>query len=188
MTRGVTRPPSWAATLTMPIALPATSAGTHFMRTVGMYGTVKPSIRRYYAVQFRLDNTGSMTYAEDANFEATVIDSAWGVLHPGLDLDTVSGCPAFPGTYYTSPGSSSTGCVVFDLPTAAAVKDIRYVPDSGQCTTASGPWAADRTSAPGPGAQEQRPRAGGHAPAARAAMSTLRLRTRSTRRARCRPP
>ena len=82
-------------------------------------------------MQFRLDNSGSVTYAEDADFEATVIDSAGKSYTPGL-LDTVSGCPAFPDTDNISPGSSSTGCVVFELPTAAAVKDIRYVPDSGQ--------------------------------------------------------
>jgi len=100
----------------------ATSSDTLFAPTAG---------ERYYAVQFRLDNTGSVTYAENADFEATVIDSAGKSFTPDL-LDTVNGCPAFPGTGKISAGSSTTGCVVFDLPVTAAVKDIRYVPDSGQ--------------------------------------------------------
>jgi hypothetical protein len=90
-----------------------------------------PAGERYYAVQFSLDNTGSVTYAEDANFEATVIDSAGKSYTPDL-FDTVSGCPAFTGTGTMSPGSSLTGCVVFDLPTVATAKEIQYVPDSGQ--------------------------------------------------------
>jgi hypothetical protein len=100
----------------------ATSSDSLFAPTAG---------ERYYAVQFRLDNTGSVGYAQNADFEATVIDSAGKSFTPDL-LDTASGCPGFPATGKISPGSSLTGCVVFDLPTAAAVKDIRYVPDSGQ--------------------------------------------------------
>jgi hypothetical protein len=100
----------------------ATSSDTLFAPTAG---------ERYYAVQFRLDNTGSVTYAENADFEAAVTDSAGKSYTPDL-LETVNDCPAFPGTGKISPGSSSTGCVVFDVPTAAVVKEIRYVPDSGQ--------------------------------------------------------
>lgn len=93
---------------------------------------------RYYAVQFRLDDTGSMTYSPEANFEATVIDSAGKSYTPDL-LETVSGCPAFPDTDNISPGSSSTGCVVFDLPTAVVVKKIQYVPDGGY-SPQTGQW------------------------------------------------
>ena len=107
----------------------ATSSSSLFAPTAG---------ERYYAVQFRLDNTGSVAYGQNPDFEATVIDSAGKSFTPDL-LDTVSGCPGFPAAGNMAPGSSLTGCVVFDLPAAAAVKDIRYVPDSGQGPQA-GQW------------------------------------------------
>jgi hypothetical protein len=85
---------------------------------------------RYYTVQFHFDNTGRVPYSPAPALEATVIDTA-GKSYIGDTFITVSGCPLLSDSASIAPGASVTGCVLFDVPSAATVRDITYTLDTG---------------------------------------------------------
>jgi hypothetical protein len=85
---------------------------------------------RYYTVQFRFDNTGRVPYSPTPALEATVIDTA-GKSYIGDTFITVSGCPLLSDSASIAPGASVTGCVPFDVPSAATIRDITYTLDTG---------------------------------------------------------
>jgi Domain of unknown function (DUF4352) len=89
-----------------------------------------PAGERYYTVQFHFDNTGRVPYSPTPEFEATVIDTA-GKSYTGDTLVTVRGCPLLPDNASIAPGASITGCVPFDVPSGATIKDITYTLDTG---------------------------------------------------------
>ena len=65
----------------------------------------------------------------------TVLESVLS-LTPGVsvqsDFSTVAGCTDFnSGQYQLTPGQSSTGCVVFQVPTGVSVKKIEWSPSGG---------------------------------------------------------
>jgi hypothetical protein len=81
-------------------------------------------------VQFHFDNTGRVPYSPAPALEATVIDTA-GKSYIGDTFITVSGCPLLSDSASIAPGASVTGCVLFDVPSAATVRDITYTLDTG---------------------------------------------------------
>ena len=85
---------------------------------------------RYYTVQFRFGNTGRVAYSPTPALEATVIDTA-GKSYSGDTSVTVSGCPELSDSASIAPGASATGCVLFDVPSTATIKEITYTLDSG---------------------------------------------------------
>ncbi len=85
---------------------------------------------RYYTVQFHFDNTGRVPYSPAPALEATVIDAA-GKSYIGDTFVTVRGCPLLPDSASIAPGASVTGCVLFDVPSAATIRDITYTLDTG---------------------------------------------------------
>ncbi len=89
-----------------------------------------PAGERYYTVQFRFDNTGRVPYSPAPALEATVIDTA-GKSYSGETFVTVAGCPLLPDSATIAPGASATGCVLFDVPSAATITDITYTLDTG---------------------------------------------------------
>jgi Domain of unknown function (DUF4352) len=85
--------------------------------------------KRFYAVQFRLTDTGSAAYSDAPSNGATVVDSA-GQSYQS-DLSTVAGCNSFPGTENIAAGSTGLGCVVFQVPRHAKITEVQFTLDSG---------------------------------------------------------
>ena len=85
--------------------------------------------KRFYAVQFRLSNTGSAAYSDSPSNSAQVIDSN-GQSYQS-DLSTVAACDSFPGSENIAVGSTGLGCVVFQVPRHAKITEVQFTLDSG---------------------------------------------------------
>jgi hypothetical protein len=85
---------------------------------------------RLYAVQFRLDDTGSVAYSSSPSDGAVVVDSGGHSYQPLL-FD-VTGCRSFPGTENIAVGRSRTGCVVFEVPAVATITQVWLTLASGK--------------------------------------------------------
>ena len=97
--------------------------------------------KRFYAVQFRLDDTGTAAYSDSPSNGAAVVDSA-GQSYQSTVYD-VAGCESFPGTENIAAGDKGLGCIVFQVPEGAKITKVQFTLDSGfGPQTASGPWAA----------------------------------------------
>jgi hypothetical protein len=92
--------------------------------------TSAPAGDRLYAVQFRLDDTGSAAYSDSPSNGAEVVDSS-GQSYEASIADTASGCTSFPGTENIAPGASGLGCIVFEVPKAAKITGVQFTLDSG---------------------------------------------------------
>jgi len=92
------------------------------------YSTPDPG-KRFYAVQFRLANTGSAAYSDSPSNGAAVVDSA-GQSYDSTFYD-VAGCQSFPGTENIAAGQSGLGCIVFQVPVAAKITKVQFTLDSG---------------------------------------------------------
>jgi hypothetical protein len=93
---------------------------------------------RFYAVQFRLANTGSVAYSDSPFNGARVVDSQ-GQSYDA-DFSDVKGCHSFPGTENIMTGASGLGCVVFQVPKSATITQIQFALDSGTADD-TGQWA-----------------------------------------------
>ena len=106
--------------------------------TVPSESSVGPSDgQRLYAVEFTLDNTGTIAYDENAGVQATVTDTS-GKSYTDALVDAI-GCKEFGAPHDIAPGASQTACVTFDVPATATIKEIAYIPDGGQ-DTQTGEW------------------------------------------------
>jgi hypothetical protein len=92
---------------------------------------------RLYAVQFRLDDTGSMNYSDAPSNSATVVDAAGKSYQSSLD--DVAGCTSFPATEKIPAGQSGLGCIVFEVPASAQITLVQFTLDSG-FGPATGQW------------------------------------------------
>ena len=90
---------------------------------------------RFVAAQFRI-TTASDSATLDAGAD-TVLDDSQGNLYSPTNAN-VTGCSAF-GTNALSPGSTSTGCLTFEIPVDAAVSEITFTP-SGEFGSVSAEW------------------------------------------------
>ncbi len=83
---------------------------------------------RFVAVELTLSNQSSATSIDgDANYSTTLTGSDGQTY--AADYDMVSQCTSFLsgfGDFQLSSGASSTGCVVFQLPTAVSVQSIQF--------------------------------------------------------------
>lgn len=84
---------------------------------------------RLYAVQFRLDDIGSVAYSDAPSNGAVVVDAA-GQSYQSSLYD-VAGCRSFPATENIAVGSSGVGCVVFEVPATARITKVQFTLDSG---------------------------------------------------------
>jgi hypothetical protein len=89
-----------------------------------------PSGDRYYAAQFRIADTGSAAYSDSPVNGAQVVDSA-GQSYDASLFDTVNDCVSFPAKENIAPGSSGTGCIVFEVPESAKIVSVQFTLDSG---------------------------------------------------------
>jgi hypothetical protein len=110
------------------VAVTAVKVFTH-ARPSADFGTV-PTGDRLYAVQFRLDNTGTASYLDAPSNGAMVVDSA-GQSHQASLLNTVADCSSFPAADHIATGDSGLGCIVFDVPVNARITMVKFTLDSG---------------------------------------------------------
>lgn len=84
---------------------------------------------RFYAVRFRLDDTGSAAYSDAPSLGAAALDAAGGSYK--ASFDDVAGCTSFPASVSIAAGQSSVGCVIFEVPAAARITTIQFTLDAG---------------------------------------------------------
>jgi hypothetical protein len=84
---------------------------------------------RLYAVQFRLDDTGSAAYSDSPSNGAVVVDSQGQSYQSSLN--NAAECDSFPGTENIAPGSSGLGCIEFEVPQTAKITKVQFTLDSG---------------------------------------------------------
>lgn len=108
----------------------AVTAVQVFPRAQGsdQFNTPNPG-NRFYAVQFRLTDNGSIAYSDSPSNGAEVVDST-GQSYQS-DLSTVAECQSFPGTENIATGSTGLGCIVFQVPRQAKITEIQFTLDSG---------------------------------------------------------
>jgi hypothetical protein len=96
--------------------------------------------KRFVAAKFKITGTTG-TFSGDANNNATVIGSD-GQNYTS-DVNDVTGCTNFNyGEYNVSPGRSSVGCVVFQVPQSVKVANIQW--GDGLGSTAPATWTVGR--------------------------------------------
>ncbi|NUR31762.1 MAG: DUF4352 domain-containing protein, partial [Catenulispora sp.] len=80
-------------------------------------------------VQFRLRNTGDVTYTDSPDNCATLVDTDGQRFHP--TIGNITAGPEFPGSVTMSPGGAALGWIVFELPSSARPASVQFTPDSG---------------------------------------------------------
>lgn len=86
--------------------------------------------KNYVAAKLRIENAGTTTIVGNSNSDVSVIGSDNQSYQ--ADFATVTECQDFGyGWFLLAAGSSSTGCVVFALPTGVTAAKVRYAPSSG---------------------------------------------------------
>jgi len=86
--------------------------------------------KTYVATKLRIENTGTTTIVGNGNSDVSVIGSDEQKYQ--ADFATVTECQDFTdGWFVIAAGSSSSGCVVFALPTGVTAAKVRYAPSSG---------------------------------------------------------
>jgi Fibronectin type III domain/Domain of unknown function (DUF4352) len=92
---------------------------------------------RFVAVQVSLANNSTEGISDDANFAMTLTGSDGQTYE--ADFGAVSGCTDFlygSGVFDLAAGDSTSGCVVFELPTAVTVQTISFSLAPGYLDTA----------------------------------------------------
>jgi hypothetical protein len=98
--------------------------------TGGDQYTVPDTGKRFVAAVFTIKDTATQAGTGDANSNATLIGS--DNQDYTADFDSVSECTNFSdGEFQLGPGESTTGCVVFQVPTAVTVAKVQWSPQSG---------------------------------------------------------
>ena len=92
---------------------------------------------RYVAVQFQIQNTGTVAYDDAPDNGAKVMD-ANGQQFGYSSVDSVSAGPKFPATITLAPGEKALGYIVFEVPTSSKVTTVQFGMDSGYGD--SGKW------------------------------------------------
>jgi hypothetical protein len=151
-----TTPPPAAASATSPPTTAATSGSAHVGATLSLTGeggdqanvtlsqvidpatgtdgpptddNGNPENDVYVETVLNITNTGSGSYQDDANSDATLIGSDGQSYSP--DFDDVAECTNFSsGSYQLGPGESANGCVVFVLPDGVSPTKFQYGLDS----------------------------------------------------------
>jgi hypothetical protein len=94
--------------------------------------------KRFYAVQFRLADTGTAAYSDSPSNGAAVVD-ADGQSYESTLYD-VAECQSFPGTENIAAGDKGIGCIVFEVPDGAKITEVQFTLDSG-FGPGTGQWA-----------------------------------------------
>jgi hypothetical protein len=94
--------------------------------------------RRYVAVQFQIQNTGTQVYDDAPDNCAKVLDGD-GHAYEATTVYAVTAGPLFEATVALQPGQKVSGYVVFEVPTTAKVAKVQFTMDSGYADDA-GVW------------------------------------------------
>jgi Domain of unknown function (DUF4352) len=84
---------------------------------------------KFYAAQFRLQNTSTTAYSDSPDNGAVVVDSQGQQFQATFD-DTDAGA-SFPGSTTIPPGQSALGWITFQVPTATVVAAVQFELESG---------------------------------------------------------
>lgn len=104
-------------------------------RSDNSFETPKPGYR-YYSVQYRLLNTGSVVYSDAPMNGAKVIDSQ-GQQFDATIVTTSLGAD-FNGDVKLAPGQTALGVITFEVPTSSTIVEYQFSMDSGFGST--GQW------------------------------------------------
>jgi Domain of unknown function (DUF4352) len=88
-----------------------------------------PAGDRLYVVAFQLKNTGSAGYSDAPGNSALVFDSAGRSYK--TQFDNVTECRSFRAVVDIAVGSSSVGCIVYEVPNDVKITQVRVILDSG---------------------------------------------------------
>ena len=92
---------------------------------------------RYVAVQFQIQNTGAVAYADSPSIGARVADVSGQQFESSL-VSSVTAGPEFPAAVNLAPGEKALGYLVFEVPTTSNVTAVQFSMDSGLAD--SGKW------------------------------------------------
>jgi hypothetical protein len=84
--------------------------------------------KQFYAVQFRIANTGSSAYSDSPDNCATLKDASGQQFQ--TDLSDVTAGQSF-GSVNIAPGDNVLGVVVFQVPASDKLVKVQFTPDSG---------------------------------------------------------
>jgi len=94
---------------------------------------------RFVAAVFKITDTGAQQVAAGPDSDASIMGSD-GKSY-GFDADSLAECTSFKsGTFQLQPGHSSSGCVVFQLPTNVNVSKVEWAP-AADFTRGFGNWS-----------------------------------------------
>jgi hypothetical protein len=94
--------------------------------------------KRFVAVDLKITNNGTAAFSDDANSDVTLIGT--DNQSYTADFDSVSECTNFnSGQFTLSPGESSTGCVVFQVPNGVNTAKVQFQTESG-FSGSTGEW------------------------------------------------
>lgn len=92
----------------------------------------------YYAVQYRLVNTGTAAYSDSPSNGAVVVDAKGQQFQADIASDTKAG-PSFPGAVTIIPGGNALGWITFEVPAGTVVTASQFALQSGFGST--GQWS-----------------------------------------------
>ncbi|WP_327140602.1 DUF4352 domain-containing protein [Nocardia sp. NBC_01327] len=98
-----------------------------------------PPGKRYYAVQFRIVNTGTAAYDDAPSNGAKVVDSQGQTFPASLTYADTSAGPNFGTTLTIAPGDNALGFLVFQVPADATIAKVQFGMDSGM-SDRTGQW------------------------------------------------
>lgn len=92
--------------------------------------------KRLVAVQFRMVNTGTVSYADSPSNGAKVVDKAGQQFSADIMHPEVTAGPLFPALVKVSPGNKALGFLVFEVPKNAEITQVQFSMHSGFGETA----------------------------------------------------
>ena len=87
--------------------------------------------KRYVAVQFQINNTGSKAYDDAPSNGAKVIDGQGQQYDASMMDPATTAGQNFPATVKIIPGGKALGFVVFEVPIKAKITQVQFAMDSG---------------------------------------------------------
>jgi hypothetical protein len=93
--------------------------------------------KRFFAVQFRIKDTGSKAYSDSPSNGAKVVDSQ-GQSYDS-DINETKAGQGFPAIVNITPGGSGLGYITFQVPIGAKITQIQFGLDSGMADQ-TGQW------------------------------------------------
>jgi hypothetical protein len=84
---------------------------------------------KFVGVQLSIKNASTVAISPNILAEVTLIDAGNQSYNP--DFSSISNCQEFASSLSVAPGDTATGCVTFQVSTAAVPAKVQYTPSSG---------------------------------------------------------